>query len=287
VYDWIRRNPYKVKNDELFMRARWYFEMPFKLDLRHPKRYNEKLQWLKLHDHNPLYSKMVDKYEAKKYVADIIGEEYIIPTLGVWNSVEEIDWDSLPSQFVLKCTHDSGGLVICKDKTQLDIEKAKTKIKRSLETDYFALGREWAYKNVPHRVIAEKYMEDTKTKELRDYKFFCFEGVVRALFVATDRQNRSEPYFDFFDENYNHLDLKHGHENAPTIPEKPLSFNKMKELAEKLSKGLIHVRVDFYEIDGKPYFGELTLYHHNGIVPFRPDEWDYTFGSWLKLPIDK
>lgn len=287
VYDWIRRNPYKVKNDELFMRARWYFEMPFGLDLRHPKRYNEKLQWLKLHDHNPLYSKMVDKYEAKKYVAGIIGEEYIIPTLGVWNSVEEIDWDSLPNQFVLKCTHDSGGLVICKDKKTLDVEAAKKKIKHSLETDYYALGREWPYKNVPRRVIAEQFMEDSKTEELRDYKFFCFDGQVKALFVASERYKNGHPYFDFFDENYNHLPFERGYSSAPESPEKPATFLEMKCLAEKLSKGFTHIRADFYEIDGKPYFGEITLYPGNGVEPFIPDEWDYTFGSWLKLPIDK
>lgn len=287
IYDWIRKNPNKVKNDELFMRARWYFEMPFKLDLRHPKRYNEKIQWLKLHDHNPLYIKMVDKYEAKIYVENIIWGGYIIPTIGVWNSVEDIDWDSLPNQFVLKCTHDSGGLVICKDKNTLDIEAAKKKIKHSLETDYYVLGREWPYKNVPRRVIAEQYMEDAKTSELRDYKFFCFDGVVKALFVASSRWKNAHPYFNFFDENYNPLPFERGYSAAPEIPEKPVSFVKMKELAEKLSKDLTHVRVDFYEIGDKPYFGELTLYPGNGVEPFRPDEWDYTFGSWLKLPIDK
>ena len=287
VYDWVRRNPYKVKNDELFIRARWYFEMPFNLDLRHPKRYNEKLQWLKLHDHNPQYSKMVDKYEAKKYVADIIGDEYIIPTLGVWNSVEEIDWDSLPNQFVLKCTHDSGGLVICKDKKQLDIEKAKKKIKRSLDTDYFALGRDWPYKNVPHRIIAEQYMEDSKTKELRDYKFFCFDGVIKALFVASARYDREHPYVNFFDDNYQPLPFERGYEQTLCYPEKPSSFLKMKNLSEKLSKDFTHVRIDFYEIDGKPYFGEMTFYPGNGLEPFYPDKWDFIFGSWIKLPIDK
>ena len=230
---------------------------------------------------------MVDKYEAKKYAADIIGEQYIIPTLGVWDSVDEIEWDILPNQFVLKCTHDSGGLVICKDKKTIDVEAAKNKIKRSLETDYYALGREWPYKNVPRRIIAEKYMEDTETKELRDYKFFCFDGVIKALFVASARWKKGHPYFNFFDENYNPMPFERGYSAAPDIPKKPVSFEKMKKLAEKLSEGFIHLRVDFYEINGKPYFGELTLYPGNGVEPFKPDEWDYTFGSWLKLPIDK
>ncbi len=285
-YEYIYQHPEKVNNDELYIRAMWYVRMPFKLNLRHPKRYNEKLQWLKLHDRNPLYTRMVDKYEAKKYVAGIIGEQYIIPTLGVWNDVEEIDWDSLPDQFVLKCTHDSGGLVICKDKNNLDIEAAKFKLRRSLNTDYYLLGREWPYKNVPRRIIAEQYMEDSKTKELRDYKFFCFHGEVKALFVATERQNRKEPYIDFFDSNYHHLAMERGHTNSPVIPEKPISFDKMKVLAGKLSKGFIHIRVDFYEINGVLFFGELTLYPGNGIEVFYPDKWDYIFGSWLKFPIE-
>lgn len=284
-YRFICDIPFLDSNDKYHIKKYWYARMPYRLNLKNPRSYNEKLQWLKLHDHNPMYTTMVDKYAAKKYVADIIGEKYIIPTLGVWNSFDEIDFDSLPNQFVLKCTHDSGGLVICKDKSKLDISKAKPELERSLLTDYYANGREWPYKEVPRRIIAEKYMEDTKTGELRDYKFFCFNGNVKWLFIATDRQNREEPYFDFFDMDFNHLPMKHGHPNAPVIPDKPVSFELMKELASKLSQGIPHVRVDFYEVDGHVYFGELTFFHHGGWTPFTPEEWDYIFGEEIELSL--
>lgn len=286
-YRLICRIPYYSNNDKLQIKKGWYCRMSYKLNLRSPKSYNEKLQWLKLYDRNPLYTTMVDKYAAKKYVADIIGENYIIPTLGVWDKFDDIDFDSLPNQFVLKCTHDSGGLVICKDKNNLDLKKAKQKIESSLNTDYYSLGREWPYKNVPHKIIAEKFMEDSKTCELRDYKFFCFNGNVKWLFIATDRQNREEPYFDFFDMDFNHLPMQHGHPNAPVLPEKPHNFELMKDLAVRLSQNIPHVRVDFYEVDGKVFFGELTFFHHGGWTPFTPEKWDYTFGKEIELPIDK
>lgn len=272
------------KIDEYHLKRAWYTRMSYPLSLDNPRTYNEKLQWMKLYDRNPLYTTMVDKYAVKEYVANIIGEEYIIPTLGVWDSFDEIEFETLPSQFVLKCTHDSGGLVICKDKSKLDRQKAKQKIEASLQTDYYAIGREWPYRNVPRKIIAEQYMEDSITKELRDYKFFCFNGKVKWLLIATDRQNREEPYFDFFDDDFNYLDMRQGHPNAPVLPEKPKCFDLMKELAAKLSKDLPQVRVDFYEVDGKVYFGELTFFHHGGWTPFDPEEWDYTFGNEIKLP---
>lgn len=275
--------PGAYNNDRLQILRSWYSRMPYKLNLGNPQSYNEKLQWMKLYDRNPLYTTMVDKYAVKEYVANIIGQEYIIPTLGVWTSFDEIDFDSLPNQFVLKCTHDSGGLVICKDKSKLNLSKAKLKIEASLQTDYYMSGREWPYKNVPRKIIAEQYMEDTKTGELRDYKFFCFNGKVKWLFIATDRQNREEPYFDFFDMDFNHLPMQHGHPNAPIIPEKPESFELMQRLAAKLSQGLPQVRVDFYEVDGKVYFGELTFFHHGGWTPFTPEKWDYIFGKEFVL----
>lgn len=271
-------------NDKIQIKRGWYSRMPYRLNLKSPRSYNEKLQWLKLYDRNPLYTTMVDKYAVKEHVAGIIGEEYIIPTFGVWDKFDDIDFDALPNQFVLKCTHDSGGLVICKDKKSLDLAAAKHKIESSLQTDYYANGREWPYKNVPRRIIAEKYMEDTLTGELRDYKFFCFDGNVKWLFIATDRQNREEPYFDFFDADFHHLPMQHGHPNAPILPEKPRNFELMKALASKLSQGIPHVRVDFYEVDGCVYFGELTFFHHGGWTPFTPEKWDYIFGAEIKLP---
>lgn len=268
---------------------KWYLQMLYrrvfnkKLDLKNPKGYNEKLFWMKLYDRRPEYTMMVDKFAVKKYVADIIGEEYIIPTLGVWDKPENIEWDKLPNQFVLKCTHDSGGLVICRNKTKLDIQSAIKKLQKSLKSNYYKAGREWPYKNVPRRIIAEKYMEDKSVGELPDYKFFCFDGEVKALFIGTER-GTGDVKFDYYDADFNHLDLIQIHPMSGKCLPKPQHFEKMKKLASKLSKGLPQVRVDFYNVNGDIYFGELTFFHHGGVVPFHPESWDYTFGSWIKLP---
>ena len=254
-----------------------------KLDLDHPKYYTEKVNWLKLYDRNPLYNALVDKYEVKGIVAEKIGKQHIIPTLGVWDSFDDIDFDSLPNQFVLKCTHDSGGLVIVKDKSTFDVEAARKKIEKSLKRNFYILNREWVYKDVKPRIIAEAFMHDEKTNELRDYKFFCFNGEPKALFIATGRQ-ADGPFFDFFDMEYRHLDIINGHPNAPVPPEKPDTFDEMKEIAATLSKGIPHVRVDLYEINGTVYFGEMTFYHFGGWVPMKPEKWEKTFGDWLELP---
>lgn len=271
--------------DKLYLLLQFRRKLGYWMDFNNPVTYNEKLQWLKLYYREAICTNMVDKYEAKNYVANIIGEEYIIPTLGMWDSFDEIDFDKLPDQFVLKTTHDSGGVVICKDKKELDIETAKKKITKSLKRDYYMGTREWPYKNVPHRIIAEQYMVDESGYELKDYKWFCFDGKVKALFIATDRGNPdTDTKFDFFDENFNHLPFTNGHPNANREIPKPRGFEEMKRLAEVLSRDIPHLRVDFYDINGKIYFGELTFFHWSGFVPFTPKEWDVTFGNWIKLP---
>ncbi len=258
------------------------------MNLDNPKTYNEKLQWLKLHDRKPEYSRMVDKAGAKKYVASIIGEEYIIPTLAVYDRVEDIDFDALPNQFVLKCTHDSGGIVICKDKATLNKKAALRTLKKGLKTDYFYQNREWPYKNVRPRIIAEKYMSNNPNmpeEELSDYKWFCFDGEPKVMFIATDRYNpKEETKFDFFDMDFNHLPFTNGHPNTTKKIGKPVGFETMKDLAAKLSKGMPQVRVDFYDVGGHIYFGELTFFHWSGMMPFTPNEWDYKFGEWITLP---
>lgn len=269
--------------DKAYLKFMFRVNIGKKLDLDNPKTFNEKIQWLKLNDRKDIYTTMVDKYEAKNYVAEKIGEEFIIPTLGVWDKFEDIDFDKLPEQFVLKCTHDSGGLVICRDKSKLDIKNAKTKINKCLKKNYYKHGREWPYKNVKPRIIAEQYMEDSNTGDLPDYKFFCFNGVVKAMFIATERFGKEETKFDFFDENFNHLPFTNGHPNADNPLKKPEQFEKMKELASVLSKGIPQVRVDFYEINNKIYFGELTFSHWGGMVPFNPEEWDEKMGEFIKL----
>lgn len=271
--------------DKPYLKILFKGYMNSNLNLDNPKTYNEKLQWLKLYDRNPLYTKLVDKYEVKSIVASIIGSKYIIPTIGVWEKFDEIIFDDLPNQFVIKCTHDSGGVVICKDKSSFDKNNAKRIIEKSLKKNFYYEGREWPYKDVKPRILIEEYKEDNSCGELKDYKFFCFDGQVKALFIATDRQNRNEETkFDFFDDNYKHLQLTNGHPMAKTIPAKPVCFEEMKLLAEKLSKGIPQVRVDFYEVDNSVYFGELTFSHWSGLTPFVPDKWDYTFGDWISLP---
>lgn len=271
--------------DKMWLSYRFQRKLGYPMDWKDPKTFNQKLQWLKVYDRKPIYSTMVDKYEAKKYVADLIGEEYIIPTLGVWDSFDEIDFDKLPQQFVLKCTHDSGGLIVVKDKAKLDKEAARKQFQVALKRNPYPVTREWPYKNVKPRIIAETYMEDSTTHDLRDYKIFAFDGVARALFVATERDSETEETkFDFFDMEYNHLPFTNGHPNAKVYPAKPKTFDTMKALAEKLSVGVPQLRVDFYEVNGKVYFGELTFFHWSGMVPFEPAEWDERFGSWIELP---
>lgn len=275
---------FRVLPDKLYLK--WLYRAKFhrKLDLQNPKTFNEKIQWLKLYTRKPIYTMMVDKHEVKDYVAEKIGSEYIIPTLGVWDKFEDIDFDKLPDQFVLKCTHDSGGLIICRDKAQFNKELAKRKIKKCFKKNYFWQGREWPYKYVKPRILAETYIEDETTGELPDYKFFAFDGKVKAMFIATERHSTEETKFDFFDANFEHLPFTNGHPNAEKMPQKPQNFELMKALAEKLSKGIPQVRVDFYEVNGKVYFGELTFSHWSGLVPFNPPEWDEKMGEWIYLP---
>ena len=273
--------------DELFLKLKYKAVLGRKLNLTSPVGFNEKLQWLKLYDRRPEYVKMVDKLEAKKYVDDILGPGYTIPTYGCWNRFAEIDFANLPEQFVLKTTHDSGTVVICKDKQSFSIEKSKIKLEKSLKSNYWLHGREWPYKNVVPRIIAEKYMVDESGQELKDYKWFCFNGEPKALFIATERFSDEGAKFDFFDMDFNHLPFTNGHPNSTHAIAKPSSFEEMKNVARKLSADIPHVRVDLYDINGKIYFGELTFYHWSGLVPFEPPEWDLKFGDWITIPESK
>ncbi len=274
--------------DKVYLSLKFYKEFGRFPDWKNPKTFSEKLQWLKLYDRKPEYTIMVDKYAVKDYVSKIIGCEYVIPTLGIWDSPEDIEWEKLPNQFVLKTTHGGGneGVVICRNKPTFDKKQAIEILNESLRTDLYKVWREWPYKNVPKRVIAEKYIEpDPEIKDLADYKFFCFDGNVKGLFVATERQNPNEDVkFDFFDEDYNHLPFRQGHDHAKVTPPKPKNFDLMKQIAEKLSKGLPHIRVDMYDLGEKILFGEITFFHFSGLVKFEPEYWDKWFGDMLTLP---
>ncbi len=266
--------------DKMYLKLKYRFAFGKKLDLKNPKTFNEKLQWLKLYDRKPEYTVMVDKYAVKKYVADKIGEEYIIPTLGVWDKFEDINFEQLPNQFVLKCTHDSGGLVICKDKSKLDVEGARKKINKSLKRDFYLMGREWPYKNVQRKVIAEKYMEDESGKELKDYKIFCFDGVPKLIQVDYGRFTNHRR--NIYDTSWNLMPFQIQHPSDETI-RKPIVLDKMLALAKTLSIGIPHIRTDFYVIDDKIYFGELTFYHGSGYEIITPEKWNYELGNWLKI----
>lgn len=267
--------------DRLFIKLKFRLRNGYWPNLAPPITYNEKLQWLKLNDQNPEYTKLVDKAEVKDYVASIIGQDYIIPTLGIWNNVEEIDWNSLPNQFVIKNTNDSGGLVVCKDKDVFDVEKAKEKLKKGASRNYTSITKEYPYKDVPRRFIAEEYKED-EYGELRDYKFFCFNGEPKMIFVATGRQ-KGATTFDFYDINWNHLDIQNEYPNKDGGIPKPSKLSEMIDVARKLSSNIPHVRVDLYFCNNQIYFGEMTFFHNSGFYPWKPSDWDYKLGSYLKL----
>ena len=275
-----------IKDDKLYLSLRYYAVFGKKMDWDNPKTYNEKQQWLKIYDRRPEYTIMADKYLVKDYIAKRIGEEYVIPTIGVWERPEDIEWESLPNQFAMKCNHNSGtGMIICKDKSKLDVPKAIRGLHEGLKEDYYLNNREWPYRDIPRRIIAEQFMVDEQYGELRDYKFFCFDGEIKFLFIATGRSKGDHAVcFDFFDADFKHLPFTHGHPNAQVPPQKPSLFEDMKRIAATLSKGIPCVRVDLYEINGKIYFGEMTFSHWGGFMPFDPPEWDTIIGGYINLP---
>lgn len=271
--------------DKIYLKIMYYACMHEKLNLKNPRSFNEKLQWIKLYDRSPEYTQMVDKYEAKGYVADRIGKQYIIPTLGIWKHFDDIDFKLLPNQFVLKCTHDSGGLVICRDKNKLDLNAAKKKIEKSLSTNYYYNGREWPYKDIKPRIIAEEYMEDNGSKELIDYKFYCFGGEPRFLYVSKGLENHQTARISFVTLDWKPATFgRSDYKPFEKLPNKPQNFEKMVELARELSKGYSFLRVDLYEINGRIYFSELTFSPNAGMMPFSPKNYDYILGDMLILP---
>lgn len=274
----------KVIPAKLYLQLLYYKHFKKFINFKYPESFCEKIQWLKLYDRRPEYSTMVDKYEVKKYVADIIGEEYIIPTLGVWNNVDEIDWESLPSQFVLKWNHDSGSIIICKDKESFDKEGAKKSLQFGAKVNGFWYGREWPYKTVKPRIIAEKYMADGAS-ELTDYKLFCFNGEPKYCQVIKDRHTKET--IDFFDMEWNHQEfvgLNPAAGPAAVCPSRPVNYDEMQVIARKLSKGIPFSRIDLYEINGEIYFGEITLYPASGIGLFTPLSYNKILGDMIKLP---
>ena len=270
--------------DEEYIKKMFRAELGENLDLDAPRTYNEKLQWLKLYDRKDVYTTMVDKYKVRDFVAGRIGEEYLIPLLGVWKTPDEIDFSALPDRFVLKCNHNSGrGMYICKDKSALDEKAVRKGLADGLKENYYLHGREWPYKNVERRIIAEEFVEDEKLRELRDYKFYSIGGKPRVIMINGGRAE-GRTTADYFDTDFNTLDFTWGYPHADALPEKPAGFEKMKELAAVLSAGVPELRVDFYEANGKIYFGELTFFDGSGFDKIEPAEWDIKLGETIVLP---
>lgn len=251
--------------DESYLKLKYKLVMGTKLDLENPKTFNEKLQWLKLHDRNPEYTKMVDKYEAKEYVANIIGKEYIIPTLGVWDKFDDIDFDALPNEFVLKPTHTSGNVFICKDKSKIDYKKLKKQVNKWLKRDYYKIHREWPYKNVKPRIIAEEYMENKDHTSIKDYKFYCFNGQADYVMICTGRET-GHPKFYFYNKEWKFMRnmSNDGMKLEGKLEEKPIGIEKMFEIAEKLSQGIKFVRMDLYNVNEKIYFRRIYVFPSSG-----------------------
>lgn len=254
-----------------------------KIDWENPKTFNEKLQWLKLNDRNLEYPTLVDKCDVKKYVAKILGDDYIIPNLGVWETADDIDFDSLPERFVIKCTHDSGSVTICKNKSNLNISQVRASLNRHLHNSPYWFGREWPYRLVKPRIIAEPYLED-EDGQLKDYKFMCFGGQMRCCFVFSDRYEGSGLKLNVYDRNWELLEIGRKYTKIKENLSKPKNYKLMIEFAELLSKNIPFVRVDFYEVNGNVYFGEMTFYPNCGFTEFYPASWDSVLGEWLILP---
>lgn len=288
-YPWYK----KTIPDSIYLKIKFNKIMGHSLDLKNPKTFNEKLQWLKLHDRNPNYSLLVDKYEVKKIISDKIGSGYIVPTLGIWDSIDDVEINNLPNEFVLKCTHDSGSYAICKNRLSFDMEKVREKFRDSMSTNFYWLAREYPYKNVRPRVIAEKYMVDDSSvdvsaQELTDYKFYCFNGYVDCVMICYDRASGDTKFY-FFDQNWELKRINKRGKEAPlnfSLP-KPMCIKEMFDIAAKLSVGIPFVRIDLYQSNNKVYFGEMTFYPQGGWDPNYLPETDNYFGSLIDLSLIK
>lgn len=268
--------------DKTYLKILYRFETGKKLNLEKPRYFNEKLQWLKLYDRNPIYTKLVDKYEVKNLIIEKLGAEYLIPMIAVYERVEDIEWEKLPNQFVVKCTHGSGSNIICKEKENLSIEKSNKKLNKWMKKNWYWSGREWPYKYVKPRIIIEKYIVDDSNEELKDFKFHCFNG--EPFILQVDYNRFIKHYRNIYDLNYNQINatIQYPSSNSLIIA-KPTNLDKMIEIAKILSEGFKYIRVDLYESQGKVYFGELTLHHGSGLEKIIPESFDKTLSDLIKL----
>ena len=273
---------WRIFSDKTAIKIKYRLEMKRKPNLKEPKTFNEKLNWIKLYLRKPVMTTMVDKYEVKKYVSEIIGSEYVIPSIAIYDKWDDIDFDLLKAPFVLKTTHSSGVIAVVKDKGAFDFEATKKMFNKSLKQNYFYSCREWPYKNVKPRIIVEQFVKDSKEDNLPVYKFFCFNG--EPYLVQTIKNDKtSYETIDYFDMDWKFLNLKQNFENSEVPLSKPSNFEEMKELAAMLSKGFPFVRVDLYSVNGKVYFSEFTFFSDAGYQRFYPDEWDMILGEKIVL----
>jgi hypothetical protein len=284
TYNIANKGYLKIMDDKQYLELMYYILMKKKLNPKNPSTFNEKIQWLKLYDRKPEYTIYADKYAVRQFIKDTIGEEYLIPLLGVYNSVEEIKWDKLPNQFVLKCTHASGANIICSNKTKLNIDKSKKKLKKWMRKNWFWYGREWCYKNIKPRIICEKFMVDESGVELKDYKFMCFNGVPKIIQVMSNRNNRNYN-LNHFDLNWDKISInRKSHKENKYYIKKPEKLGQMIEISKKISKKIPFARIDFYSVKDRMYFGEITLTPTSGYMDFENEKDNYLLGSWIKLP---
>lgn len=272
-------------SDEIFLSLAFQNSIGKTLNLLNPQTFNEKIQWLKLYDRNPLYTTLVDKYEVREYIGRTIGDQYLVPLLGIYDNVEEIDLSKLPNKFVLKCTHDSGTVIICRDKKIFDFFAAKNELKCAQKKQFYYNGREWPYKNIKPRIICEELLINDSQDDLVDYKILCFNGVPKCLFLCLDRRSESGLKVDFYDLDWNPLPFERHYPRSGKIIEKPACFNEMLDLSRKLSKDIPFVRVDFYIVNNQIKFGELTFFPGSGFEEFTPESYDYLLGSWIDLSL--
>ena len=275
----------KFVPDSVFLRIKYFVRLHKILHLKNPQTFNEKSQWLKLHDHNPLYTQLVDKYRARAFVANLIGEEHLNTLYGVYSSFEDIDFEKLPERFVLKCNHDCGSIFVCRDKKAIDYEKEKAKFNYALNHNYFWEGREWPYKGVKPCIIAEKYLEDSKIKTIRDYKFFCFNGTPQLLYISEGLENHSTAKISFYDLKGKKMPFHRSDYAQFESNPIPDNLDELTALATKLSKEVNapFVRVDLFSIDNNIYFSEFTFFACGGMLPFEPEEWDRKLGDWIHI----
>ena len=274
---------FKVLPDKSYIKLKYYVNFHRRLNLKNPETFNEKLQWLKLYDRKDIYTTMVDKYAAKKYMANIIGEKYIVPSLGVYNNFDEIEFNKLPNEFVIKCNHGCGGLVIVENKNDLNIVETRKYIEKHLKTDYYSEHREWPYKNVERKVFIEPLLKNSDGSDLIEYNLFCFDGEPKII-MTCHGDKRIKRYNDFYDMDFKKLDLKCSYDCSDMVEDRPEKLDEMIEISRKLSKDIPYLRVDFFLVNGEVKMGELTFFHWSGYGKFSPKEWDYKLGKYINLP---